>query len=118
MDHAPALDHALCHAHLCACLAALLRRSWCCRRRRPLVLPGVHGRKFEANQRRERPCTRARVWKAARSITRGRTTHALLFPPLRPLRCLPLPPPTCSLTAPVCQAGFVGILTLLHFELC
>jgi len=50
MDHAPALDHALCHAHLCACLAALLRRSWCCRRRRPLVLPGVHGRKFEANQ--------------------------------------------------------------------
>jgi len=58
------------------------------------ALTGVHGRKVAANQRQERPCTRARVWKAARSSAqssvRGRTAHcALWFPPLRRL---PLPP--------------------------
>ena len=53
-----------------SCTLALLRTL-----RRPLVLLGVHGRTFEANQRQERPCTRARVWKAARSSARGRNAQ-------------------------------------------
>ena len=83
------LDRTLCHVHLsCTLVLLLVLQATLC-----TALPGVHGRKVAANRRQERPCTRARVWKAARSSAqssvRGRTAPcALWFPPLCPLRAV------------------------------
>ena len=112
-----ALDHAPCHAHLCACLSALLRCSWCFRRLHPLVLPGVrctpphecrrgrgtprHGGQVEANQRRGDPLhARPRLEGCAIQRTRLHCTLRPLVPASAPAtRRLLLPPPTSQRSA-------------------
>ena len=49
------LDRTLCHAHLCTCLAALLRCSWCCRRRPPLRCPACTAEKWQRTSGRSAP---------------------------------------------------------------
>jgi len=49
------LDRTLCHAHLCTCLAALLRCSWCCRRRPPLRWPACTAEKWQRTSGRSAP---------------------------------------------------------------
>ena len=68
--------------------AALVRRHPRSRRSNASAIPGTRHAKSQ-NGPAGHPCTRTRVWRAARSIARDHATPcALLFPPLRLLRAV------------------------------